>query len=96
MATKDFLKPQNVPDAMVKYLVTNLKLSSSWVNNLKSVMKPGQEPGMMDFRLYSEADVRAKNIKVKDYASFDAYRAMVLFDGVYDPKNQTVQNMKKN
>lgn len=96
MANKDILKPQNVPDPVAKYMVTNLKLSLSWVNNLKTVMKPGQEPGLMDFRLYNEADVRAKNIKVKDYASFDAYQAMVLFDGVYDPKNQVVRNMRRN
>ena len=81
MATKESLKPQNVPDVIVKYIVTNLKLNSSWVNNLKSIMKPGLEPGLMDFRLYIEADIRAKNIKMKDYASLDAYPAMVLFEG---------------
>ena len=93
---KDLLKPQNVPDAVVKYIVENLKLSSSWVNSLKCIMKPGQETGMMDFRIYIENDVRAKNIKVKDFASFDAYQNMVLFEGVYDSKNQTVQTLKRN
>jgi hypothetical protein len=96
VATKESLKPQNVPDVIVKYIVTNLKLNSSWVNNLKSVMKPGQETGLMDFRLYIEADIRAKNIKMKDYASLDAYPAMVLFEGAYNPKTQVVQITKKN
>jgi hypothetical protein len=96
VTTKDLLKPQNAPEPIVKYLITNLKLNTSWAYNLKSVMKPGQENGIMDFRLYNDADVRAKNLKIKDFDTFNDHPTMLLFEGNYDPKNQNVQITKKN
>jgi len=96
VASKEFLKPQNAPDPIVKYLIANMKLNVTWAYNLKSIMKPGQENGIWDFRLYNETDVRSKNIKIKDYSSLDAYPAMSLFEGTYDPKTQNVQITKKN
>jgi len=95
VTTKDLLKPQNAPEPIVKYLITNLKLNTSWAYNLKSVMKPSQGSGLMDFRLYSDADVRSKNLKIKDFDTFNNYPAMLLFEGNYDPKTQNIQITKK-
>jgi len=88
---KELLKPQNAPEPIVKYLITNLKLNVSWAYNLKSIIRANQEQGVWDFRLYNEADVRAKNIKIKDFASFDNYPGMVLFEGTYNPKTADVR-----
>lgn len=95
MSGKEFLKPQGVPEPIVKYLVTNLGLSMSWVYKLKSVMKPNGQIDVWDFRLYDENDVRAKNLKIKDFYSFDNYPTMYRYEGIYNIKTHVVELKKK-
>lgn len=88
--------PKGIPDLVGRYLIVELKQNPDWVWNLKGVVRPRSDgKDRFDFRVFSEAQVAAKNVKVKDYTSFDDHLELVLYQGWFDKKSMKVQIEEK-
>jgi len=84
--------PKHLPQAVGNYLIAELKQNPNWVWKLKSVLRPRQEgKGVFDFRVFSPALAAEKEVKVKDYTSFDEYPDLILCKGWFNKRTNQQQ-----
>ena len=85
-------KPKDLPTAVGKYLVVDLKHDPDWIWSLKSVSRSREENNSVsDIRIFSMDTAESNGVKVEDYTSLDNHGDMVLFDGWYDKENKAFE-----
>ncbi len=85
---------QIIPEPVAKYLVAQ-GLDAGWVSHLKSVCRNRTGEKALDVRIYDDADIGAKDVKVKDYASLDAFPNLILYEGWFDAESAKVELAEK-
>jgi len=80
-------KPQNIPEAVGRYLVVDLGKDPDWVWKLKSVVRHQEEKHRYDVRIFDEIQAGAKGVRIRDYTTFDEHPDLILFEGWYDKKS---------
>jgi len=88
--------PKDLPQAVGSHLVVELKQNPDWVWRLKSVVRPRSDSkDRFDFRVFDEAQVAGRKVKVKDYNSLDEHPDLILYQGRFDKKSVEVQIEEK-
>jgi len=88
--------PKDVPELVGRYLIVDLGQNPDWVWKLKGVVRRRLEgKDAFDFRVFDEAQVAAKKVKVKDYNSLNEYPDLILYQGWFDKKSMKVQIEEK-
>jgi hypothetical protein len=84
--------PKNIPEAIGRYLVVSLGKDPDWVWNLKAVMKDrGNEKDVFEVRVFDQSQAASRQIKVKDYSSFDEHPELILYEGWFNKKTFEVK-----
>lgn len=88
--------PSAVSTSVQKYLETEKKVDPETAALLKSVIKRSTDGhGPISIRIFDEADVLARKLKVKDYSTLDEHPELVLFEGTVDEASKTVKMEEK-
>jgi len=89
-------RPKEIPQAVGRYLVVDLGKDPDWVWNLKSVVRhrPDSKEAF-DVRVFEESEAILKKVRVRDYTTLDAHPDLILFEGWYDKKKNTVEVREK-
>ena len=83
--------PRSIEELVGRHLVVDLKQNPDWVWKLRSVVR--RRAGgkhRFDFRVFNEAQVAAKKVKVKNYTSFDNHPELILYQGWFDKVSMEV------
>jgi len=83
-------KPTDMSPHVGQFLVVNLGKNPDWVWKLKTVARPQAEKGRYDVRVFSDGTAGEKGVRVKDYTSLDGHPELILFEGWFDKKTNTV------
>ena len=88
--------PRSIEELVGRQLVVDLKQNPDRVWQLRSVVrrKAGGKH-RFDFRIFDEAQVAAKRVKVKDYTSFDNCPELILYQGWFDKVSMEVHFEEK-
>ena len=87
---------KDIPEMVGGHLVTDFRRNPDWVWKLRAVLRQRQESkNAFDIRVYDEADVTAKKIRVRDYTSLDEHSDLILYEGWYDKESRQVQLEEK-
>jgi hypothetical protein len=89
-----FPGPKGVPWAVGSYLVVNAKKDPDWVWKLKGVVRPTEKKKAFYCRVFSEADAAQAGVKVKDWSSLDEHLDLILWEGYFDKRTNTVRTEK--
>jgi len=88
--------PRSIEELVGRHMVLDLKLDPDWTWQLRSVVRPRSGGAhRFDFRVFDEAQVAAKRMKVKDYTSFDNYPELILYQGWFDKVSMEVHFEEK-
>ena len=88
--------PRSIEELVGRQIVVDLKQNPDWVWQLRSVVR--RRSGgkhRFDFRVFDEAQLAAKRVKVKDYTSFDNYQELILYQGWFDKVSMEVHFEEK-
>ena len=91
-------KPGEIPEAVGRFLVVQMKKDPDWVWNLKSVIRPkagAASKFVFDVRVFDTARAAAKGVIVKDWTTLDGHPDLVLYEGWFDKKLITAQMEEK-
>ena len=84
-------RPKELPDAVGRKLVVNLKIDPDEAWALRYVSRPSDiKPGTQDFRLFSPNRAAKAGLNVRDWFSLDDHSDLILYEGHYDRSSQTV------
>ena len=88
--------PRSIEELVGRQLVVDLKQNPDRVWQLRSVVRQRTDgKHRFDFRVFDEAQVAAKKVKVKDYTSLDNYQDLILYQGWFDKVSMEVHFEKK-
>ena len=88
--------PKGMSQLLVTYLMTEKKQNPEWLWTLKTVVRPRSESkDAFDFRVFNEAQVAAKEVKVKDYTSLDEHPDLILYQGWFNKRTGQAQVEEK-
>ena len=88
--------PRSIEELVGRQLVGELKQNPDWVWRLRSVARRRAEgKHRFDFRVFDEAQLAEKRVKVKDYTSFDNCTELVLYQGWFDKVSMRVHFEEK-
>jgi hypothetical protein len=83
--------PRSIEELVGRELITTLHSDPDWMWQLRSVIRQRADgPHRFDFRVFDEAQLAAKKVKIKDYNSFDHYPELVLYQGWFDKVSMEV------
>jgi len=88
-------KPQDIPEAVGRYLVVDLGKDPDWVWRLRSVVRRQAGKYRYDVRVFDEIQTGARGVKIKDYTTFDEHPDLILFEGWYDKRSHRA-NIQEN
>ena len=89
-------KPREIPQTVGRYLVVELGKDPDWVWNLKAAVKPRSgEKEVFEVRVFDASETAVRRVSIRDYTSFDAHPELILFEGWYDKKKNTVEVHEK-
>ena len=86
--------PKGIPGPVGSYMVVQMKKDPDWVWQLKGVVRSAGEKKTFYCRVFDEAQVAKAGVKVKDWTSLDDRPDLVLWEGYFEPKKNTVRNEK--
>jgi hypothetical protein len=86
--------PKGIPGPVGSYMVVKMKKDPDWVWQLKGVVRPGGEKKTFYCRVFNEVQVAQTGVKVKDWTSLDDHPALILWEGYFDEKTNTVRDEK--
>ena len=77
--------PRSIEELVGRQMVIDLKKDPDWVWQLRSVVRRRADgPHRFDFRIFEEDEVKANNVKVRDYTSLDRHQELIAFQGWFD------------
>lgn len=74
-------KPENLPDRVGIYLVTQLRLHPDWVWELKAVVRPTTERQSFEIRIFDPREALISDVFITDFNCLDDYPELILFEG---------------
>ena len=86
--------PKEIPELAGRYMVVEEKKDPSWVWKLKGVVRPAGKEKAFYCRVFSEAQAAKAGVKVKNWSSLDDHSALILWEGYFDQKTNTVRREK--
>jgi len=86
--------PKGIPGPVGSYMVVKMKKDPDWVWQLKGVVRPGGKKKTFYCRVFNEVQVAQTGVKVKDWTSLDDHPALILWEGYFDEKTNTVRDEK--
>ena len=90
--TRKLGRPRDLPQAVGRHLVVVDGLDPDWAWSLKCVLQPKENAkNAFDIRVYDSQNATRQGVTVKDYRSLDDHMELVLYTGLYDKENQSVQ-----
>lgn len=90
--TRKLGKPRELPQEVGRHLVVVEGLDPDWAWSLKCVLQPKESAdNSFDIRVYDSESAALHGVTVKDYRSLDEHMELVLYSGLYDRGNRSVQ-----
>ena len=87
-------KPKDLPEAVGRHLVVDMKLDPDDVWNLKAVMRRREDnPDVRDFRIFSPGKANAAGVSVRNYTTLEDHPELVLYAGSLNKKTNRVKLM---
>ena len=81
-------KPQNLPQAVRRDIISHLRKDPDWVSHLKSVVRlKNKKKRQYDVRVFDEAQAHARQVNVENYNSLNEHPELIIFEGWYDRKS---------
>ena len=78
---------KDIPELVARHLVTKLGKDPDGVWKLKGVVRQRPEgKDSFDFRVFDLAEATSKNLKIKDFSSFDDHPELIPYQGWFDKK----------
>jgi hypothetical protein len=88
--------PKEIPGPLQNYLVAEKILPPDLVKYLRAVQcKNTTNGGIFDFRIFDDADAKAKKVEVTDYASLDKRPDLIIYEGWSDDGAKQVKLEEK-
>lgn len=88
--------PKDIPESIGMYLVTTLHKDPDWVWTLKAVMRDQADSNQVkDIRIYDPSKTAVQRVAVKNYTTFDAHPALILYEGWFSKKNRKFEIKEK-
>ncbi len=89
--------PQDIPELAGRHLVVVKKKDPDWAWHLKAVIRknPGRGKKAFDVRVFDEAQVAQKKVKIKDWATFDEHPDLILYEGWFDKESMKAELEEK-
>jgi hypothetical protein len=85
-------KPKDLPEAVGRYLVVDMKLDPDYVWTLKAALRPQEDNrDMRDFRIFNPGKVDAAGVTVRNYLSLDEHPELILYAGSLNKKTNKVK-----
>ena len=85
-------RPKELPEHVGRHMVTKMKEDPDWVWSLKSVSRPREGArNMQDIRIFNPHEAIERQVEVKNWATLDDHRELILYFGVFDKDSGTVQ-----
>ena len=104
-ATKETLKPraeklpgpQDIPELVGRHLVVARKMDPDWVWHLRAVVRKNPDRGKKAFavRVFDEAQVVQKKVKINDWTTLDQHPGLILYEGWFDKESMRVEIEEK-
>ena len=92
-------RPRDLPQEVGRHLVVVEGLDPDWAWSLKCVLRPKESAfKAFDIRIYDPGRAIRRGVTIKDYYSLDDHMELVLYAGLYDKGNRSVElqgNMKE-
>jgi hypothetical protein len=89
---KKYPKPKELPEAVGRKLVVNLKVDPDEAWSLRYLCRPSEsKPGIQDFRLFAPNKAAKVGLVIKDWTSLDDHPDLILYEGHYDRSSKTVE-----
>jgi len=83
---------KDAPGFIKGKLTIHLGKDPDWIWNLKAVARRRQDrDGVYDIRIFNAADAASKQIKVRNFTSLDSHPELILFEGSYDKRKNSVE-----
>ena len=77
--------PRDIPEAVARYVIVELKQDPDRVWGLKSVVRPSSDiKDRFDVRVFDGIQAAKKKVNVVDYTTFDEHSELILYEGWYD------------
>ena len=94
--TEGMPKPKDLPDAVGRHLVVNLKLDPDYVWTLKAALRSQPENrDIRDFRIFSPGQANAAGVSVRNYLTLDDHPALILYEGWVNKKTNQLKLVTK-
>ena len=85
-------RPRDLPQEVGRHLVVVEGLEPDWAWSLKCVLQPKENnKNAFDIRVYDSESAALHGVTIKDYRSLDDHMELVLYSGLYDKGNRSVQ-----
>lgn len=85
-------KPKDLPQAVGRYLVVDLKMDPDWVWTLKAALRRREgNSNIKDFRIFSPTQANAGGMKIRNFNSLDAHLDLVLYEGWVNTKTNQLE-----
>ena len=89
-------KKSKMEELVAKHMIADLKYTPDWIRELRSVVRRRSDGEQrFDFRVFSKFDAKTKEVKVKDFATLDQHREMILCQGWFDKASGEVHFKEK-
>ena len=86
--------PKDLPSSVGSHMVVQEKQDPDWVWKLKGVVRPAGKEKAFYCRVFSEAQAGKAGVKVRDWTSLDEHSDLILWEGYFDKKTNTVRREK--
>jgi hypothetical protein len=86
--------PKGIPIPVGTYMVVEMKQDPKWVWQLTGVVRPAGEREAFYCRVFSDPQVTQAGLKVKDWTSLDGHPELILWEGYFEKKTNTVRQEK--
>jgi len=85
--------PQDIPEIVGRHLIVAKDRDPDWVWHLKAVVRknPSRGKKAFDVRVFDEAQVAQKKVKIKDWATFDEHPDLILYEGWFDKQSMQAE-----
>jgi hypothetical protein len=90
-------KPKDLPEAVGRYLVVDLKMDPDTVWALKAALRPRQDnKDIRDFRVFNPTRADAAGISVRNFKTLDEHPDLILHEGWFNKKTNQVKFITKS
>jgi hypothetical protein len=85
-------KPKDLPEAVGRYLVVDLKMDPDYVWSLKAALRPRAENhDVRDFRIFSPSQADAAGVTVRHFNTLSEHPDLILNEGWLNKKTNQVK-----